>query len=528
MVVRELLTVLGFQTDEKAVKSYDGAMKDLGKSIAVVTGAAAAAGAALFGFMRAETASADASAKLGRQLGLTATQIESLQFAEGQTGADGFTASLGNLQSRLAEAARGTGRARAALEAYGIQALDANGRARSLTDVLPDIADSMQTMSEGEQADLARQLGLSPQSLLLLREGAHGLERLTSQYKELDGGIDQADAEAAELFNDTMSELGVVISSIRRTVAVEFLPVAQQLVETIKEWFIANREIVRQRMSKAIEVISSALRIFWSFASSVVGVIDDLAQTMGGWVNVMKIAGIALGVAFGVKAVAAVMSMVAAVKALSIALWANPIGLVIAAVTALGVAIVLLVEDIYHWVSGNDSAIGRILGSWENFKDQFILMWESIKSYLAQFWQYLTDGFNSAIDGVVAVWTGLRNSIKSIIDSIIGFMPDWLIKGFQSGASWVGSAVSRFTSGDEAGAREIAGEPVSISQAIAGESVSSGGGITQSNTMQVGQVSISVPTGSTQEQAQAIEQQVRRQMQQEFAAANRNQTVAEG
>ena len=517
MVVRELLTVLGFQTDEKAVKSYDGAMKDLGKSIAVVTGAAAAAGATLFGFIKAETASADASAKLGRQLGLTATQIEALQFAEGQTGADGFTASLGNLQSRLAEATRGTGRARTALEAYGIQALDADGKARSLTDVLPDIADSMQTMAEGEQADLARQLGLSPQSLLLLREGASGLERLTNQYKELGGGIDQADAESAELFNDTMAELGVVISSIRRTVAIEFLPVAQQLVETIKEWFIANREIVRQRMVKAIEVISSALRIFWNFASAVLKVIDNLAQTMGGWVNVMKIAGIALGIVFGVKAVAAVMSMVAAVKALSIALWANPIGLIIAAVTALGVAIVLLVEDIYHWVSGNESAIGRILGSWDNFKDKFIMMWEVIKSYMAQFWQYIVDGFNGAIDGVVSVWAGLRDSIKSIIDSIIGFMPAWLIKGFQTGASWVGSAVSKVVGSDSV-----------ISQAIAGESASSGGGMTQSNNMQVGQVSINVPAGSTQEQAQAIEQQVRRQMQQEFAAANRNQTMAEG
>lgn len=517
MVVRELLTVLGFQTDEEAVKSYDGAMKDLGKSIAVVTGAAAAAGAALFGFIKAETASADASAKLGRQLGLTATQIEALQFAEGQTGAEGFTNSLIALPGRLAEAARGTGEAKTVLESYGIAATDAAGNARDLMDFLPDLANQMQRMSREQQADLVNKLGLSPESVLLLSDGADGLERLTNQYKELGGGIDQADAESAELFNDTMSELGVVVSSIRRTVAVEFLPVAQQLVETIKEWFIANREIVRQRMAKAIEVISLALRIFWNFASAVVGVIDSLAQTMGGWVNVMKIAGIALGVVFGVKAVAAVMSMVAAVKALSIALWANPIGLIIAAVTALGVAIVLLVEDIYHWVNGNESAIGLILGSWDSFKTQFLMMWEVIKSYLAQFWQYIVDGFNSAIDGVIGVWTGLRDSIESIIDSIIGFIPDWLIKGFQTGASWVGSAVSKVVGSDSV-----------IGQAIAGESVSSGGGMTQSNNMQVGQVSISVPAGSTQEQAQAIEQQVRRQMQQEFAAANRNQTMAEG
>ena len=516
MIVRELITRLGFDTDTKAVKSYDGAMKDLGKSVAIVTGAAAAAGAALFGFMRAEAGAADQSAKLGRQLGLTATEVEALQFAEGQAGAEGFTASLGNLQSRLAEAARGTGRARSALEAYGIQALDANGRARSLTDVLPDIADQMQTMSEGEQADLARQLGLSPQSLLLLREGATGLESLTSRFEELGGGIDQADAAAAEEFNDTLSEMGVVIASIRRAVAVQFLPVAKELVETIRDWFIANREIVKQRMARAIEVVSGALRVFWGFATQVMRVVDGLAQTMGGWANTLRIVGIALGVAFGVKAVMAVMSMVAAVKALTIAMWANPVGLIVLAVIALGTAIALLVEDIYHWVTGNDSAIGSVLGSWEGFKQTFTDLWDAIKAYIGVFWGFITDGFDSAIGGIVNLWEGLKNSIKSVVDSIVGFMPDWLIKGISTGASWVGSAVSRFTGGDEAGAREIAGE-----------AASSGGGSNVSNQMDVGQVSISVPAGTSQEQAQAIEQQVRRQMLQEFATANRNQTVAE-
>ncbi|MBE0470592.1 MAG: phage tail tape measure protein, partial [Methyloprofundus sp.] len=332
MIVRELITRLGFTTDTKAVKSYDGAMKDLGKSIAVVTGAAAAAGAALFGFMRAEAGAADQSAKLGRQLGLTATEVEALQFAEGQTGAEGFTASLGNLQSRLAEAARGTGRAKQALEDYGIQALDANGKSRSLIDVLPEIADQMQAMTEGEQADLARQLGLSPQALLLMREGSAGLSDLTRRFEELGGGIDQADAAAAEEFNDTLAEMGVVISSIRRAVAVQFLPVAKELAETIRDWFIANREIVKQRMSRAIDVVSSALRVFWGFATQVMRVVDGLAQTMGGWANTLKIVGIALGVAFGVKAVMAVFSMVAAVKALTVAMWANPVGLIVLAV----------------------------------------------------------------------------------------------------------------------------------------------------------------------------------------------------
>lgn len=527
MVVRELLTVLGFKTDEQSVKKYDKAMGDLAKTIGVVTAAAGAAAAGIFSLIQAEAKADDRTTKLARQLGLTGAELEALQFAEAQSGAEGFTSSLQSVNARLAEAARGTGRAKTALEAYGIVATNADGTARKLNDILPEIADAMRKMSEAEAGDLARQLGMTPQSILLMREGSDGVKQLTDRFKELDGGVTEFEGKAAEKFNDTMNEMRVVIGAISGAVAHSFIPAVTEIIESVRDWFIVNRAIIEQRLQKAIEVITGALRVFWTALSNTVKFIDDIVVRFGGWENLAKLVGIAIVAFLGVKAFNAVVGLTMAVKALSLAMWANPIGLIVAGVVALITVIGLVIEDIYQWSQGNDSLFGRMFGQFDAFAEKAKATWEYVKT---NFFDPIRDffeesGISDLIKGLFEfdlgkIMSGLTQIGRTIIgwfsslgsmirEAIMGSLPGWLVKGLETGAGWVSSALSSF-----------GGSPAQ--DMAAQQSVSN-----SSNVSMNAKVDINVPAGTTTEQAQAIDKQVRAAMMREMQLAGKNIVVAE-
>jgi len=534
MIVRELLTRLGFSTDEAAVKKYDNAMGSLTKTLAGVTAAAGAAGAAMFGLTKAEANTADQSQKLARQVGLTASELEALRFAEEQTGADGFASSLQNISSRLAEAARGTGRAKTALEAYGISATNADGSARSLSDILPEIADTMAQMTESQAGDLARQLGMTPQSILLMREGSAGIQQLTARFEELGGGIAAADGQAMEKFNDTVGEGMVVIRSIRRAVAVSFLPVMQELVETVRDWFIANRHIVQQRMQRAIEVISGALRVFWGALSRTIKLVDGVAQALGGWDQVAKLVGLSVVAFIGVKSVQALMLMTTAIKALSVAMWANPIGLIVAGAVALLVVIGAIIEDVYQWIKGNDSLFGSLFGSFDAFAAKAKEIWAGVKAdfidpllqafggirtalvgALTLDWSMIKDGFASIGNGMRA-WAG--NIGTTIRDLILGALPNWMISALET----AGGAISGASDAIKGGFGKLNPFSSSPDTDMAAAGTSGGGNITMS-----ADVNINVPEGTSQEQAIAIDRQVRDSMARQLRSAQQQIVVAE-
>lgn len=545
MIVRELVTKLGFQTDEKKVQSYKEAIGTLTKTLAGVTAAAGAAGFALFSFVKGEAKVADESAKLSRQLGITASELEAFQFAENITGATGFSQSLQNVNARLAEAARGTGRAKRALEAYGIATTDANGGARNLRDFLPEIAETMKSMTESQAADLARQIGLTPQSILLMREGSEGLQSLMNRFDELGGGIEEADAQAFEVFNDTITEGQLTIKSIRRTLAISLLPTMQHVVETVRDWFLENRKIIQQRLTKAIEVVTKSLKIFWSFLSRTIKIIDAVVQTFGGWENVLKILGLAFAAFIGIRAVKAIAVLITALKALGVAILTNPAGLLTAALVGLLVVIGLIVEDVYHWIKGNDSLFGNFFGSFDKVAQKAKAVWFEIKKsffdplaktflgvkdvLLGIFfldWSKIKSGFQSIFEGINQ-WT--KNLGLMIVDTLMNILPSWLISlisgdgqfsmkisdGFSKGLSGIKQNVSGLLGGAREGLNRF--NPFDTQKPTNNNS----------SIVMNADVNVTVPTGSTQEQTLEIDRQVRDSFMRQLQLAQQNIIVSE-
>jgi hypothetical protein len=219
---------------------------------------------------------------------------------------------------------------------------------------------------------------------------------------------------------------------------------------------------------------------------------------MGGWSNAIKIVGIAVGVLMALKFVPWIIAATAAIKALNIAMLLNPAGLITAAIVALGTAIVLLIEDIYNWVKGNESVVGDLIATWfefvTKFKGYLSDSVESVKEKLGQIKGFFVDTFTEIKEFVTNIfkniWDGITGGVTDAFNKIKSFIPDINLNPFSS-------------------------NPTPTTQSVLGANGNSLNSVVNDNKT----INITVPPGTTAEQVEAVKQQINKTMQQQYTDA---------
>ncbi|MFC8012200.1 phage tail tape measure protein [Streptomyces cinereoruber] len=118
--------------------------------------------------------------------------------------------------------------------------------------------------------------------------------------------------------------------------------------------------------------------------------------------------------------------MAAAVWIVNVAMMANPIGLVIAAVIALIAIVVILVMK---W----DQVKAKLLEYWEAIKAQAIRIWESIVGFFSDTWQEAKDqatrNWGLVRDFFVDLWNKIEDSFNDGIQWVKDLWASWDITG---------------------------------------------------------------------------------------------------
>jgi len=182
--------------------------------------------------------------KLSQKTAVSVEALSALLYASelSDVSAESLTKALKFLSTAMFDAKVKGGEGSAALKAFGVSALDAQGQIRPTEQVLLELAEKFAAMPDSaEKAALAVKLfGKNGLDMIpMLNQGRDGLTEMMEEAKRL-GLVMSADAaRAAEEFNDNMKRLHAVNEGVQRQIGSALLPILADLTE---QMFLAKTE----------------------------------------------------------------------------------------------------------------------------------------------------------------------------------------------------------------------------------------------------------------------------------------------
>ena len=317
--------VRGLRRAEKRLKAFGERIRNLGLKIA---GLGAAMLAPMLGAAKAFSSMGDQVAKMAKRTGLSVEALSELRFVASQTGTEFESLEMGfrRMQRSIYDAGRGLSTAKDALADLGLRFEDLDGLSpeeqfKLLGEAISRIEDPT------KKAAIAMTLfGRTGTNLLpMFARGAKGIEELQEEARRLGLTMSSEDAKAAEDFTDALDKLWKVVKMGVFRVGAALAPVLQQLTDTItgvaikiSAWIDQNRQLIVTVMKVAAAIFAGGIAL-----AALGTIISGLGSAFGVLITI-------------VTGVAGVFNLLAGV----IAFLLSPIGLVIAAVAALGTYLV--------------------------------------------------------------------------------------------------------------------------------------------------------------------------------------------
>lgn len=506
MVVRELLSVLKFETDEARVQSFEKSITNLTKGLALLVTGATAAATAAFGFA---SSTARQSEEISRSAKLASTGVEEFQklaYASESFGIqqDKLADILKDVNDKMGDYAQTGGGAMADFFEFIAPKIGVTAdqfRNLSGADALQLYVSSLEkaNLSQADMTFYMEAIASDSTLLLpLLEKNGEAYKVLAKEAEEYGAIISEDNVKANKVFSQQLRSLNKMFQAVIMSVGNKLIPVFSDLVSKVKDFIARNRELIQTNISDFFDGAIWVVKQFISVLGILFGWIDKVAQLMGGWSNAIKIVGIAVGVLMALKFIPWVIAATAAIKALNIAMLLNPASLMIAGIIALGTAIVLLIEDMYNWVKGNESVVGDLIATWfefiTKFKGYLKESLESVKEKLGQIKGFFIDTFTEIKDFVAKIfkniWDGITGGVTTAFNKIKSFIPDISLNPFSS-------------------------NPTPTTQSVMGSNGSSLSSVVNDNKT----INITVPPGATTEQVEAIKQQINKTMAQQYTDA---------
>lgn len=326
MIVRELIGLLGFKYDDAAARKFDTQMGHLTRVAGAlgVTLAGGALAAGLSRFIDQNTQVADSLDKTSAKLGISVEGLQEYHHAAAISGVNTttFNMALQRFTRRAAEAAAGTGEAKDAIAELGLNA-------KTLAQATPEDALMMVAGAMGQVENQSDRVRLSFKlfdsegvSLInMLQGGEEGLAALREEARDLGGVMDRDLVDASVLYRDQLTRMDAALQGLKNRILSAVLPAATFLVDLVG------------RASSAFSRLTEGTRL----------------------------------VEFGLGILAA------SFFALSVAMLAPFLPAIGLAAAILGIIAVatLASEDVFGFMMGTDSLLGRLVSRASELKSSF-------------------------------------------------------------------------------------------------------------------------------------------------------------
>ena len=181
-----------------------------------------------------------------QRTGMTVGELSTLRTAALNVNVDFGTlvASMGRFNKNLSDAGQGAGTAAGAYRAMGIDVHNADGSLKSLSQIIPEIADKFHGMEDGvNKSALATAIGgrAFAQMIPILNQGSEGLARAEEQARRTGTYMSEGFVAAATHMDESGKELGQSFTGVGLALTKEFVPAIDLMIQgmaSIVESFI--------------------------------------------------------------------------------------------------------------------------------------------------------------------------------------------------------------------------------------------------------------------------------------------------
>ena len=228
------VNITAFDKTQRAFASVRAGLGKVKSSVFNVRNAVVGLGATLA--LKQFAGQIDDLAKASGRLGLTVNELQSLQFAAGQTGvsSDELTKGLERFSRSIGETAQGIGSAKEEFEQLGISVKNADGSLKPTTTLLNEVSDGLKDVSDpAERVRIAFDLfGRSGVKLInTLKGGSDSLTELRDRFNDITIALTEDQAKAVEQANDGFDRLAKTFTSFGQSITATVLPGIQHVAE---------------------------------------------------------------------------------------------------------------------------------------------------------------------------------------------------------------------------------------------------------------------------------------------------------
>ncbi len=360
MALRDVLASFTVNVDSKGL---DQAEKQFGKVMGAAQkfGAflvAGFAGNAAVDFVRSQVDMADKLGDTSEALGIASDDLERWQYVAQMGGSSGeaMAKSMGFLNKALGAAEEGGKGALGVFAKLGVETKNADGSARELGDVLPDIVNKWNNLeSQGEKTTAAMALfGKAGAELIpMLNAGGEAAADAISEFEALGGATPAEFIKQSAEVNDQIDRMRFAIKKLSMQVVSYLLPAFKWLLDRTTKAVARFREF-----EKATGFVRRGMMILAAGA---------LAFLIVKFVQIAREAGTAS-------------------KALKAIFGLGPQGMLILAALAI---LYVLFDDLFTLIEGGDSVIGELLdrfmgvGGATKYVQMLKDAWEDVRKSLA-------------------------------------------------------------------------------------------------------------------------------------------------
>lgn len=377
-VVDELVTVLSTvlgDGSEKAVDTYKKGLDGVVATVKEATKRFAMAATGLTAFVAGAVNSAASIQKVSETTGVSTDALQEWAYAAKSVGvsASAVESDLAKMQKQ----AMWTGRS---LESW---------------------ADTFKGMSVPQANMWGDAIGISPDTVRLLREGREGIAALRKEAHSVGAVISPEDLKRAAQLKTSVMSLTTQLRAFGTTIAIGTLPMIDKLVTSFKEWLNVNKEWVASNITKFLENLGRVFSELWEDGKKLVdwfketlGPIGDFGKKLWeatDWAKLLKGA-LVLLVAYFAPAIAA-------------------FGLAVGAVIALSAAF----EDFIAFLEGKDSIIGRLVDS---FQEKFPNLANLLKNVVVVAFKLVTQTAKTMWELLQNIASGIGGVVETIVTKV--------------------------------------------------------------------------------------------------------------